>query len=219
MKPYLLQMLKELAMLGAMNNKIEVSSIELASQLETSQQTASRYLLELDKEGFIQREFGVKKQRISINGRGVDALEDEYSQYKQIFELKSKVRFKGKVISGLGEGKYYTEQPGYLEQFKQLLSIDPYPGTFNVEIKPIEKNKLRLLKHYGGIDIKEFTTKNRSFGSAICFNATVNGVKGAIVLPRRSHYSNVIEVISHQCIRDSLKVKDGDHVEVIVFVK
>jgi len=212
-------MLKELAMLGAMNNKIEVSSVELATQLETSQQTASRYLLELDKEGFIQREFGVKKQRISITDQGVDALEEEYSHYKQIFELKSKVRFKGIVVSGLGEGKYYTEQPGYRQQFKQLLSIDPYPGTFNVEIKPIEKNKLRLLKHYGGIDIKEFSTKNRSFGSALCFNATVNGVKGAIVLPRRSHYSNVIEVISHHYLRDTLQIKDGDVVDVIVFVQ
>jgi len=61
MKPYLLQMLKELALLGAIENRIEVSSMQLAEKIDTSQQTASRYLLELDKEGFIKREMGIKK--------------------------------------------------------------------------------------------------------------------------------------------------------------
>lgn len=212
-------MLKELALLGAINNKIEVSSVELASQLDTSQQTASRYLLELDKEGFIHREFGIKKQRITITDSGIDSLENEYSQYKQIFQLESKVQFTGKVVSGMGEGTYYTEQQGYRNQFQKQLDIDAYPGTFNVEIKPIEKNKLRLLKNMGGKIIEEFTTENRTFGSVLCFPSTVNGLKGAIVLPRRSHYSNIIEVISQEYLRDRLKVKDGDQVDVIVYLK
>jgi len=53
MKPYLVETLKELALLGAIKNKIEISSQELAKQLDTSQQTASRYLLELDKEEIV----------------------------------------------------------------------------------------------------------------------------------------------------------------------
>ena len=62
MKPYLLQTLKELALLGGIKNRVEISSLELANQLETSQQTASRYLVELDKKGMITRELGIKKQ-------------------------------------------------------------------------------------------------------------------------------------------------------------
>ena len=72
MKPYLLQTLKELALLGAIRNKIELSSQELAERLQTSQQTASRYLLELDKEQLITRELGVKKQLIQITAAGSD---------------------------------------------------------------------------------------------------------------------------------------------------
>ena len=49
MKAYLIQMLKEIALLGALRDKIEISSIELANQIDTSQQTASRYLLELER--------------------------------------------------------------------------------------------------------------------------------------------------------------------------
>ena len=219
MKPYLLQMLKEIALLGGVRNTIEVSSVELADQLNTSQQTASRYLLELDKKEFIHREFGIKKQRITITDNGLHALEDEYSQYKQIFDLESKVCFKGVAVSGMGEGKYYTNQPGYIQQFQQLLQFTPHPGTFNVEITPIERNKLRLLKNVGGLEIEEFTTKNRTFGSVLCFPASVNGVKGAIVLPRRSHYSTIIEVISPHYLRERLAIKDGDPVEVMVFLK
>ena len=60
MKPYLLQLLKELALLGAIKDRIEVSSLEVANHLGTSQQTASRYLLELDEMEMITRELGIK---------------------------------------------------------------------------------------------------------------------------------------------------------------
>jgi riboflavin kinase len=174
MKPYLLQTLKELALLGAIKNKIEISSIELAKQLDTSQQTASRYLLELDKKNVISREFGIKKQLIQINSQGEDILQKEHLQYQQIFQLTNRVVFKGRVVSGMGEGRYYTEQDGYVTQFKQKLGFIPYPGTLNVEIEYIDRNKLRLLKNHSAIHIDEFQTKNRTFGGVKCFRAEIN---------------------------------------------
>jgi riboflavin kinase len=217
MKPYLLQTLKELALLGALKNKVEISSFELASQLETSQQTASRYLLELDKFGMITRELGVKKQLIKITGNGESVLQEEHLQYQQIFELTDRVIFKGDVVSGMGEGRYYTEQNGYMEQFKDKLGFMPYPGTLNVEIPFVERNKLRLLKNHDAIDIEEFKTKNRTFGGVKCFRASINGIDGAIVLPLRSHYSNVLELISPKFLRDKLNLKDGDQVGIVIY--
>ena len=218
-KPYLLQTLKELALLGAIRNKVEISSFELAQRLETSQQTASRYLLELDKYKFITREFGVKKQLIQLTESAAEHLEHEFSQYKQIFELSDRVISEGKIVSGMGEGKYYTEQRGYLEQFQTKLHFTPFPGTLNVEINPVERNKLRLLKNYGGILINEFQTKNRTFGSVLCFHAMIQGVEGAIVLPMRSHYSTVLEAISPAQLRKKLRLNDGDEVDVVVLLK
>ncbi|VVB60852.1 Riboflavin kinase [uncultured archaeon] len=219
MKPYLLQTLKELALLGAIRNKIELSSHELAKQLETSQQTASRYLLELDTQQMITRELGVKKQLIQITSIGADLLENAYLSYKQIFDLSTKVAFKGKLISGMGEGKYYTEQKGYADQFKKQLGFVAHPGTFNVEIEYIERNKLRLLRNCGGILINEFQAENRTFGNVVCFKATINGYKGAIVLPKRSHYAIVLECISPYYLREKLGLHDGDEVEVIVYLQ
>jgi riboflavin kinase len=219
MKPYLLQTLKELALLGAIKNRIEISSLELAKQLDTSQQTASRYLLELDNNQMITRELGIKKQLIQITGLGSEVLEEEFSQYKQIFELSDKVIFKGKIVSGMGEGKYYTEQPGYVDQFKKKLGFVPYPGTLNVEIEFVERNKLRILKNCGGIIIDEFKTKNRTFGSVLCFNAKINKTDGVIVLPKRSHYSNILEFISPHSLREALNLKDGDLVEIVIYLE
>lgn len=217
MKPYLLQTLKEIALLGALKNKIEISSFELAKKIDTSQQTASRYLLELDKIGMVTREFGIKKQLIKITTLGEEALQKEHLNYQQIFELTDRVHFKGNVISGLGEGRYYTEQTGYVQQFKEKLGFVPYPGTLNVEIEFVEKNKLRLLKNHNAIDIKEFKTKNRSFGGVRCFRAEINGIPGAIVLPLRSHYSNVLEFISKTYLREKLNLKDNDVVEIVIY--
>jgi len=218
MKAYLLQTLKELALLGAMRNKIEISSDELAQKIQASQQTASRYLLDLDTQELITRELGVKKQIIQITDHGAEVLEEEFSKFKQIFDLPSKVVFTGILVSGMGEGKYYTGQQGYVEQFKSKLGFVPYPGTLNVEIDYIERNKLRLLKKYGGIRIDDFSTKNRTFGGVLCFQATINSVKGAIVLPLRSHYSSIIELISPKHLRKQLNLQDGDVVEIVAYV-
>jgi len=217
MKPYLLGTLKELALLGAIKNKIEISSLELARQLDTSQQTASRYLLELDKNKMITREMGIKKQLIQITNFGTEALQEEHSQYQQIFELTDRVYFKGVVVSGLGEGRYYTEQEGYVSQFKEKLGFAPYPGTLNVEIEYVERNKLRLLKNHSAILIDEFKTKNRTFGGVRCFHAKINKSDGAIVLPLRSHYSNILEFISPHFLRDELNLKDGTEVKIVIY--
>ena len=210
--------MKELALLGATKNRIEISSLELAKQLGTSQQTASRYLLDLDKDGMINRELGIKKQLIKITSKGEKSLQEEYLHYQQIFELTNKIRFNGKVVSGMGEGKYYTKQRGYADQFKEKLGFVAFPGTLNVEIRHIEKNKLRLLKNYNGIKIDEFETDNRTFGGVKCFRATINNVDGAIVLPLRSHYSNILEFISPHFLREKLNIKDEDNVKIMIYL-
>ncbi len=193
--------------------------MELGKKLKTSQQSASRYLLELDKKELISRELGVKKQLIIITSAGKNVLRDEYTDYTRIFKLENKIYFSGNVVSGLGEGRYYTEQKGYRDQFQEKLDFKPYPGTLNVKIEYIEKNKLRLLKNNSAIIINEFRTNSRTFGKVQCFKAEIEGIKGAIVLPFRSHYSNILEFISPVYLREKLDLDDGDNVNIIIFLK
>ena len=219
MKSYLLQVLKELALLGGMHQFVEISSHELAEQLQTSQQTASRYLLTLDAQNYITRQFGVKKQLIQITEKGIDIIKQEYTLFQQIFEMMHKIHFHGHIVSGIGEGTYYTEQPGYLTQFQEKLPFRPHPGTLNVEIEYIERNKLRVLRQYDGVLIQEYKTKNRTFGGVICFHAEINSIKASIVLPIRTHHSTILEFISPYYLREKLKVKDGDEVTSTIYLQ
>ncbi|MEF8848606.1 MAG: DUF120 domain-containing protein [Candidatus Thermoplasmatota archaeon] len=219
MKPYLIRTLKELALLGAIRDTIEISSLELSSVISSSQQTASRYLMQLDDEGMIVRDRGIKKQLIRITEKGSKYLNEEYLDYKKIFELSEKLSFVGEIVSGYGEGRYYTEQEGYLKQFRKKIGFTPHPGTLNIKIKNVEKNKLRLLKNYEGITIDSFKNDERTFGSVRCFKAEINGAKGAVVLPSRSHYSDILEFISSFCLRKTLDLKDGDRVQVIIYYR
>jgi riboflavin kinase, archaea type len=219
MKPYLIQMLKELALLGAIKNRIEVSSMELSEKLQTSQQTASRYLLELDNNKAIEREMGIKKQLIRITKKGSEILENEFLEYKHIFELPHRIYFVGTVVSGSKEGSYYVSKGGYMSQFEDKIGFKPYPGTLNVKIETMEKNKLRFLRKVEGIEIEPFEENNKSFGGAKCFYACINATSTILCLPRRGHYSNVLEFLSESYLRDSLKLEDGDRVQIVVTIE
>ena len=104
---------------------------------------------------------------------------------------------------------------GQLPSFPRVFV--PYPGTLNVEIEFIERNKLRLLKNRNAINIQEFQTENRTFGGVRCFRAKINGADGAIVLPIRSHYSNVLELISEDFLREKLNLRDNDSVIIEIY--
>jgi riboflavin kinase, archaea type len=219
MKPYLIQMLKELALLGAIKNRIEVSSMELSEKLLTSQQTASRYLLELDTNGTIEREMGIKKQLIHITKDGLDVLQNEFLEYKQIFALPQRIYFIGTIVSGKKEGSYYTAIEGYQSQFKKKLGFNPYPGTLNVQIDTMEKNKLRFLRKVEGIEIEPFEDNKKIFGGVKCFHACINAINTILVLPLRGHYSNILEFISESYLRDSLRLEDGNKVHILVTIE
>lgn len=202
--------------MGGIRGFIEVSSQDLAQRLETSQQTSSRRILELERYGYIRREKGVRRQLIRLTDQGVGLLLDEYGAYKRIFEQDQQLRLKGRVASGLGEGRYYLDQKGYIEQFESKLGFRPYPGTLNIEVRGPELNKLRILKSSHAIAIEPFHDKERTFGAVDAWNAQIADVACAAILPKRTHHTRTLEVIASEYLRDRLKLKDGDEVEVVV---
>lgn len=211
-----LEALKELATRGAMNGFVEVSSSELAKLLDTSQQTASRRLLDLEKSGYIRREMGVRRQLIRLTEEGTSVLGREFALYQRIFDQKDRLNIRGRVASGLGEGRYYLAQRGYTDQFKQKLGFAPYPGTLNLELVGPETNKLRILKSTPAIQIEEFQAKDRTFGAVDAWRARIGTLECALILPKRTHHARTVEVISPEFLRDKLAVKDGDEIEVQV---
>ena len=216
MKSSLISVLKHIGLEGGVNEFIPISSRELGKELEISQQSASKKILELLEDELIVRRLGARRQFIKITDKGLNYLRREYSEYQKLFELADYITIQGVITSGLGEGKYYVTQKGYMQQFKDKLWFEPYQGTLNIKITGRELNKLQLLRNLDGIPINGFEDAGRTFGNGKCFLCDIQGIECAIMQPNRSHYENVIEVISKYYLRDRLKLKDGDVVEIRV---
>ena len=210
--------LKQLALLGGMVDYVELSSSEFATLIGASQQTASRRILELVAAGLIEREMGVKRQLLKISLEGLDILKSEAAAYRRIFELSRSVHIRGTVSSGVGEGQYYISQDGYKVQFQEKLGFSPFPGTLNLELAGPEVNKLRLLKANPAFLIERFQTAERTFGEVYAWKATLDGNACAAILPKRTHYTRVLEVISADHLRTRFGLSDGDEVEIEVEV-
>jgi riboflavin kinase len=208
--------LKKLALLGAHNKPLELSSVEFASYIDSSQQTAARKLKCLEDENLISRQVLPDGQLISITKNGLHALQKELYDYQEIFSGNGcKKILSGKVITGLGEGQYYISLEGYRKQFREKLGFDPYPGTLNIKL---DAQSIELRKRIAGqIKISGFTDENRTFGKGSCFNVRISDVEGAVITPERTHYpEDIIEIIAPVNLRKYLDISDGSAVRVEV---
>jgi riboflavin kinase len=208
--------LRRIALLGGLRDSITVSSRELGEALEMSQQSASKRILELLDEKYIERDVGARKQQIRITPKGAELLKKEYLEYRKVFENTDKMVIHGKVAQGMGEGGYYICQPGYSSQIKELLGFTPFEGTFNLDIVPEDVGKLDVIRKSKGILINGFVSEGRTFGNVIAYKAKIKNLECAIVVPERSHYRETIEIICQYHIRRTLSLNDGDLVDVIV---
>jgi riboflavin kinase, archaea type len=209
-----LAVLKLLALGGADHTPVVLTSRELGERIGVSQQAADRYLVALEKRGFLTRSLAQRRQRLLLTPSAMDLLRSEYRAYHRIFEGPAKLSFGGTVTSGLGEGRYYLSQPGYVVQFTERLGYSPYPGTLNVRVGPEALRKLALLGDWRGIRIDGFQASGRTFGGATCFPARMNAHPCHLIHPDRSHYKDVVEFVAAVCLRETLPVKDHDSVAV-----
>ena len=208
--------LRKLALIGGMDDYVAVSSRELGDTLEMSQQSASKRILELLDQGLIVRDLGARKQRIKLTPAGIDALKKEYNEYRRIFELTDHITIHGSVKDGMGEGGYYIGQKGYVDQFVDKLGFKPYSGTLNVCVDKEDEGKRDFIRGTAGIYINGFTDEGRSFGAVIAYKAKIKNIDCAVVVPERSHYVDVIEIICQYHLRRTLSIGTGDRVDVRV---
>jgi len=213
--------LLKLAEMGAHKRTAKISTEYLAGKLGTSQQTASRYLIELDNKGWIKRSITPEGCLIKITDSGIRELKKLYSSMSLLIEAAypPSITLEGTVFTGLGEGAYYISKERYRKQFIERLGFDPYPGTLNIRLTTDYDVKARSeLEAYPAIEIEGFRNENRTFGPVKCYSVMIeNKVKGALILALRSHYdTSVIEIIAPVFLRKHLKLKDGHKVKVEV---
>ncbi len=213
-----IQILKLLALKGAGRDYIDITTTSLGEEMEMSQQSASRKLRNLLNLGLIEEQRFGRRISVKVTSRGMDLLKKEFMDYQRIFEFSEYLEINGEVVSGLGEGKYYIMKEGYYNQIKEKLFFEPYPGTLNIRVYAKDLSKVDTLKNLPGICIRGFVSEGRTFGSAKAFLCTINGQEGAVIIPERSHYTDIIEVISPKNLRRSLDLEDGSPVELVIYL-
>jgi riboflavin kinase len=126
----------------------------------------------------------------------------------------NRVKIRGRIVEGLRVSSNFTQIPWVRKQFISKLSIDPYPGTLNLEM--VDPESFQIFNDLKTATGTEITPEDPSFCSAECYSVLIGGqLKGAIILPMVENYpKNKMELIASQNIKETLSLKTGDTLEV-----
>ena len=203
---------------GAKHNYVAITTSALGKSIQKSQQSASKHLLELEENQFIERIVSGRNTSVKITDKGFsEMVKLSTILQKSLNSFPSHVEIKGTLVSGMGEGAYYMGLKGYTKQFKSKIGYVPFPGTLNVRIdQKIHQEAIKQFETLNGIKIKSFSDGKRTYGWVKCFPAKLNNsVNCDLILLERTHHDNsVIELISKTCLRKTAKLKDNAKISV-----
>ncbi len=203
---------------GAKYNYVSMTTSLLGKNIQKSQQAASKHLLELEQNKFIERIISGRNISIKITPKGFSEMVKLSSiLQKSLDSAPSHVELKGTLISGMGEGTYYMGLKGYTKQFQTKIGYIPFPGTLNVRLdQKIHQEAIKQFETLNGIKINSFSDGKRTYGWVKCFNAKLNNSANCelIILERTHHDDSIIELISKSCLRKTAKLKDGSKVSI-----
>ena len=157
------------------------------------------------------------------------------------------MRISGIVSSGLGRAHVFMAQKHYQEQFITIMGKSVWPGTLNLSVSGTNLINYISLRIKSGIDtldaeeqdlesakqislekiesyrIRGFLRDGISFGGATAFKANFiandKNVECAVLIPDLTRHFDVVEVISPTFLREHLVLKDGDEVELELYLK
>ena len=122
----------------------------------------------------------------------------------------------GKIVSGAGQGAYFTRIDWVQQQCNEKLGFKPYPGTLNLEISEEDLPIIESLDREKGI---ELISPDSKFCNGKAFAVSLGKISAAIIMPEekvRVHPANIIEIIAPLNIKAALHVKNGDVVTVVL---
>ena len=215
MKPVLLDFLKSIA-LNHKGGKMILNTSELAKDLNISQQSVSRYLILLEQDGYIVRRRTGTGEEVTMTQKTYDELKDQMNTIQYILGSSKDVFVEGTLFTGLGEGSYYISRDGYVNKIKEFLKFVPFPGTMNLRLTDDYSSFYSIVNKITGFDVEPFEQDGRKFGAIRLLRATMFENSVGIVLPERTHYERVLEIISPDNLRAKFGLKDGDKVSLTI---
>ena len=214
--------LKYLALQGAAEETITISTRSFAEQLTVSTQTISRRLRQLENADLVFRTMVADGQELTITEAGQEVLWREFTQYQEIFEAVTTLVIRGTVTDGLGRGQEFIQLEGYASQFRDQLGYEPYAGTLNVTIVDDAPTHSHL-QALSGIGIDSWSDDEKTYGTATCHPARIETENGdayepvhVLVPERTDHDNDQLELVGPVRFRDTLGLSDGDLITIHV---
>ena len=130
--------------------------------------------------------------------------------------MEKHLEITGKIVSGAGEGAYFTQIDWVQQQCNAKLGFLPYPGTLNLEVAPDDLPIIASLDQIKGVDL---LSPDPKFCNAKAFPVRLDKINGAIIVPEekvRIHAENIIEIIAPLNIKVTLNVNDGVSLNVVL---
>lgn len=203
---------------GAKHNFVPITTSTLGKSINKSQQAASKHLLELEKDGFIERIMSGRNLSVKITPKGYSEIVKLSTTLRASLDsFPSYVELKGTIVSGMGEGAYYMSLKGYTKQFKKKIGYVPFPGTLNITLSKNEDiEAVRQFDALDGVMIDGFSDGKRTYGWVKCFKAKLNKSINCelIRLERSLHDKTIAELIAKSHLRRVAKLSDGSKVTI-----
>lgn len=129
---------------------------------------------------------------------------------------KDQLIVSGVVVSGARKAAFFTQLPWVQAQCLDRLGFRPFPGTLNLQIlEPDRSAAARVLDLPG----QPLVSPEADFCAGRVYPVSMGAIPAAIVRPEESvriHDDGVIEILAPVCLREELKLKDGDVVGLTV---
>lgn len=186
----------------------ETSTVSLAENIGISQQSVSRVLSELAKQGFVRKQLLVHGLKLELTGKGRLELLNLQGRLNEALGNGGVTALHGIYTKGMGEGKYYVSLPEYQKPLRKFLGKDPFPGTLNLYVNPEERTLfLAGIEH---TEIPGFSTHQRTYGAVRFYPIVIGGHEAGLLLPTRTSYGpDKVEIVATLELRRALSLQEG----------
>jgi riboflavin kinase, archaea type len=129
------------------------------------------------------------------------------------------MQFRGQVVSGIGQGAQFLALDWVAAQLRQHLGLTPYPGTLNLRVSAAIRESLfqrrQEFLRIVGPHADPASPDCPGYLKEVTLRANGRDSESAyLILPEKSMYQDVLEIIAAVSLRDDLSLSDGVTVEV-----
>ena len=205
--------------IGCGKAHVQLTGTSLGKEIGLSQQAASAHLIQLERDGMIERIISGRGYLVLVTDRGYDELSHFADTLLAVLQREpTSIRLFGTVVSGAGKGASFLSLPGYVSQFQSLLRITPYAGTLNIRLDEPSTLRARNLNNRSGVLVKGFQSNGVTYGWVRCYRATLHPDIDCymIRLERTDHAEEIAELVAPYNLRKLAEIKDGSVVTVDV---